>query len=106
MENGRLPFAGRRGRRPLQRSFSAVDLQHLLAQFTLNAAKLLLGVGALDLTVGADLVQLIQRLDQLLVRLLQGLDIHDAALGLLGDINGALFQRFGVLLQKLVLMLE
>ena len=48
-----IAHPGRLGRRPLQRSFSAVDLQHLLAQFTLNAAKLLLGGSTYDQIVKA-----------------------------------------------------
>ena len=54
------------------------------------------------LTLPSDLVQLVQRLDELLVGLPQGLDVHDTALGLLGNIDGALLEGSGVLAQQLV----
>ena len=81
---------------------SAPQLHQLLLELALDAAQFHLGLLALLGTVLLDLDHLVQSGDELLVGVLKGLDVDDAALGLLGGGHGAHVQHLGVFAQQLV----
>ena len=80
----------------------AADIEKLLLQLALDAAQLGLGGLALGAALVLDLHDLIQRLNELLIGVLERLDIDDAALRFLGGLDGADLQGFGVLAQEFV----
>ena len=69
-------------------------------ELALDAAKLFLGLGAAGAAVVLDLADFLERGDEVLVRLLERLQINDAALGLLRDLDRAGVQRLGVAQQE------
>src|SRR5699024_284848 len=81
---------------------SAYQFQQLLLQLTLDAAELDLCLGAFFGALGLYLADLFKGADELLIGLLQRLNVHNAALGLLGDVNAALVELLGVGLEQAV----
>ena len=81
---------------------SNLRFQQLLFEVVFHLIERLFGFDALGVTLLLDGHYLADGVDEALVRLHERLDVDDAALGFLCRLDGAHFERLGVLLQQLV----
>ena len=76
-----------------------MDFEQLLAQLAFDAAELRFRRAALFAAFVLDREDLVERLDQRFIGMLERFDIDNAAFGFLRRRDGFLFQGFRVLLQ-------